>query len=370
MKSNFPKPTGWRISRKTAQWIIVAAVLLLGIRIALPYAIKAYVNHVLNKSPDYGGSVGDLNMQLWRGGYQIRQIQIFQKNSHAQSPLFLANEVDLLIEWRELFHGSVVGQVIAREPRVNFVVGPNPGQTQNGKNESWDKVLESLFPFNLNRVEISDGEIHFKNPYSKPPVDIYTSRISVTATNLTNSRNLTQTLPSGVTADASTLGGGHVNVQLQMNLLKPAPAFQLNCTLTNVNLVALNDFLKAYGKFDVEHGTFALYTSVAGDKGAYEGYFKVFFDQLDVFQWQKERKKNILAIMWQAIVGTTATILENHSKDQLAAKVPIAGSYDKSSIGVWTTIGTLLENAFIHALVPKLDQPVTVQQVEKKTGGP
>ena len=81
MKSNFSKPTGWRISRKTAQWIIVAAVLLLGIRIALPYAIKAYVNHVLNKSPDYGGSVGDLNMQLWRGGYQIRQIQIFQKNS-------------------------------------------------------------------------------------------------------------------------------------------------------------------------------------------------------------------------------------------------------------------------------------------------
>jgi hypothetical protein len=372
MKSNIPKhtPTGWRISRKTVQWITVAVVLLLGIRIALPYGIKAYVNHVLNNSADYGGRVGDLNLQLWRGGYQIRQIQIFQKSSHAQSPLFLANEVDLLIEWRELFHGSVVGQVIAREPRVNIVVGPSPGQTQNGKNESWDKVLESLFPFNLNRVEISDGEIHFKNPYSKPPVDIYTSRISMTATNLTNARNLTQPLPSGVTADATTLGGGHVNVQLQMNLLKSAPAFQVSCTLTNVNLVALNDFLKAYGKFDVERGNFSLYTSVAGDKGAYEGYFKVFFDQLDVFQWEKERKKNILAIMWQAIVGTTATIFENHSKDQLAAKVPITGTYDKSSIGVWTTIGTLLENAFIHALVPKLDQPVTVQQVEKKTGGP
>jgi hypothetical protein len=54
----------------------------------------------------------------------------------------------------------------------------------------------------------------------------------------------------------------------------------------------------------------------------------------------------------------------------LAAKVPITGTYDKSSIGVWTTTGTLLENAFIHALVPKLDQPVTVQQFEKKTGGP
>ncbi len=43
----------------------------------------------------------------------------------------------------------------------------------------------------------------------------------------------------------------------------------------------------------------------------------------------------------------------------------ISGTYTNSSVGIWTATGTLLQNAFIHALVPKLDQQVTVEQVEK-----
>ena len=101
------------------------------------------------------------------------------------------------------------------------------------------------------------------------------------------------------------------------------------------------------------------------ENGTYEGYFKVFFDNLDVFAWEKERKKNILEVFWQAIVGGVAIVFKNHPKDQLATKIPISGSYTNSSIGVWTATATLLQNAFIHALVPKLDQQVTVEQVEK-----
>jgi hypothetical protein len=304
-----------------------------------------------------------VSMRLWRGGYRIHRINIFKKNGGVASPLFSAGEVDLSIEWRELFHSAIVGEVITRQPRINFVMGPTPEQTQNGKEERWDKMLESLFPFKLNRVEISNGEIHFQNPSAKPPVDIYMSRIFATATNLSNSRDLKQKLPSGLTATALMLGGGQLNLQLQMNLIKVTPTFEMNCGLTNVNLVALNDFLRAYGKFDVERGKFALFTSVAADNGAYDGYCKVFFENLNVFEWEKERKKNVLEIFWQAIIGGVATIFKNQPKDQLAAKVPISGTYSNSSVGVLTAVGTLLQNAFIHALVPKLDQPVTVEQV-------
>ncbi len=226
-------------------------------------------------------------------------------------------------------------------------------------------MLESLFPFDLNRVEISNGEIHFQDPSSKPPVNIYLSKISATATNLTNARDAKQKLPSGLTASASTIGGGNLNLQLQMNLLQAAPAFEMNCGLTNVDLVALNDFLRAYGKFDVARGNFSFYTSVASADGTYDGYLKVFFSNLDVFAWDKERKKNILEIFWQAIVGGVATIFTNHPKDQLATKIPISGSYTNSTVGVFTAAATLLQNAFIHALLPKLDQHVTVDQVEK-----
>jgi hypothetical protein len=75
--------------------------------------------------------------------------------------------------------------------------------------------------------------------------------------------------------------------------------------------------------------------------------------------------EDILEVFWQAIVGGVVEIFKNHPKDQLATKVPISDSYINSSVGIWTATATLLQNAFIHALVPKLDQHVTVDQVEK-----
>jgi hypothetical protein len=361
--------SGWRqASSPFMRWALIVIIFLIVIRIALPFTVKAYVNHELNTAHDYSGKIGSIHMALWRGGYRIHQIQILKKSGKVQSPLFSAPEIDLSVEWREFFQGSVVGEVVLRQPKINFVGGPGPDQKQTGGDVRWDKMLESLFPFKLNRVEILDGEIHFQNPSAKPPVDIYLSRLSATATNLTNSRNLNQKLPSGLIAGGSTVGGGRLDLQLRMNPLEPMPTYEMNCGLTNVDLVALNDFLRAYGKFDVAHGIFALYTSVAAENGTYDGYFKVFFKNLDVFQWEKERKKNILAIFWEAIVGSVATVFENHVKDQLATKVPISGSYTNSNVGIWTTTGTLLQNAFIHALVPKLDEHVTVEHVEETEG--
>ena len=365
MKCKFNIHSVWRRASHISLWVFAFVILLILARIALPFVVESFVNHKLNEAKDYTGKIGDVDMKLWRGGYRIHKIQIDKKTGGVQSPLFSASEIDLSVQWRELFHGAVVGEVTLQQPQVNFVMGPTPQQTQNGQDERWDKMLQGLFPLKLNRVEIVNGEIHFQNPSATPPVDIYLRAISATATNLTNSRDLKQKLPSGLTARSSTLGGGQLSLQLQMNLLKPAPTYEMNCSLTNVNLVALNDFLRAYGKFDVERGTFALFTSVAAENGTYEGYFKVFFDNLDVFAWEKERKKNILEVFWQAIVGGVATVFKNHPKDQLATKVPISGSYTNSSVGIWMATGTLLQNAFIHALVPKLDQHVTVEQVEK-----
>jgi hypothetical protein len=362
MKSTEHVQRRWR---RWWPWIIGVAILLIAVRIALPYAVRDYVNRALNKAHDYTGKIGDVNMRLWRGGYRIDQIKILRKTGLVTSPLFSAPRIDLSIDWRELFHGSVVGEVVMQDPHVNFAASTNAAA--NGKNEAWDKILQSLFPFNLNRVEIDNGEIHFQNPGATPPVDIYLSRLNATATNLTNARDLKEKLPSGLNATGSTLGGGLLTLQLQMNLLQARPTYQLDCGLTNVNLVSLNNFLRAYGKFDVARGRFAVFTSVASADGSYEGYVKVFFDNLDVFQWDKERKKNILKVFWEAIVAGVTEVFKNHPKDQLATKIPISGTYTNSSVGLWTATGSLLENAFIRALVPKLDQRVTVDQVEKST---
>lgn len=356
----------WRMASRLTRWVVAVAAVALAMRLALPFVLQAYVNHQLDKTPDYDGRVGDIDVHLWRGAYQIKNVEIFKTTGDIPVPFFAASKVDLSMEWKELFHGALAGEIILVEPRLNFVSGPTPDQTQTGEDKSWDRTLESLFPFKINRCQIERGQIHFQNHHSSPPVDIFVSELVATATNLTNSRDLKHALPAGITARGRTLGGGGLEFQLQLNPLTSDPKYELTGQLTNVNLVALNDFLKAYGKFDVERGVFGLYASVAAKDASHEGYLKVFFEDLNVFEWEKERKKNALEVFWQAIVGTLTTVFKNQPRDSLATKIPIAGSYKNTDVGIRTAMMTLLRNAFIRALVPRLDQKVTVEQMEQK----
>ncbi len=365
------KPKAWvrrlkRISRGTAWTLLTLLVLAVAIRLAMPSAIKYYVNRQLNKGPEYGGGIGDVDVHLYRGAYQIHNIKINKKTGEVPVPLFAARTMDLSMEWRELFHGAIVGEVEMVQPQVNFVAGPTEEQSQTGKGRSWDQTLESLFPFKLNRFEIRQGEIHFQNFHSTPRVDIRVEDLYAMATNLSNSRDKNDKLPAGVIARGKTPDGGDLDLALKINPFAKLPTFEVNAQVTNVDLTTLNDFLRAYGKFDVERGRMALFASEASVEGQYEGYVKVFFDDLDVFAWEKERKKNILQVFWQAIVGATTTLFKNHPKDQLATKIPISGSITNTDVGVWTAVGNLLQHAFIRALVPKLDKSTKVEEVEEK----
>jgi hypothetical protein len=360
------KKTGraWQVTRPSTYWIAGVIIFLVCARLALPFVLKSFVNHQLNKSKDYSGGIGHVTVHLWRGAYQVHDIHIFKTGGKVPAPFFSTSNMDLSLQWSELFHGALVSKISMVAPHLNFVSGPTKEQSQSGQENNWDQTLASLVPFKINRLEITNGQIHFQNLYAKPPVDIYVSELFGVATNFTNSRGVTNNLPAGAAVRGKTLGGGGLDFQIHVNPLAKTPAFELTGQLTNVNLVALNDFLRAYGKFDVERGDFALFTSFAAKDGNYDGYCKVFFKDLKVFKWEKEKKKNILEIFWQAIVGTLTTAFKNQPKDQLAAKIPISGSFGKTDVHVWSTVATLLQNAFIHALVPKVDRPVKVEQVE------
>jgi hypothetical protein len=339
-------------------------VLIVG-RLALPYVLKDYVNDKLSHLHDYKGTVGDITVHLWRGAYRIHKVNIYKISGKIQEPFFEANYLDMSIEWPQLFHGVVVAKVFMLEPKIHFVSGPTKDQSQMGAGDGWDKLLKSLLPFDLNRLELNNGSIYFLNHYSKPPVNVFLNEMNLVAANLTNVQNQEEKLPATVQTTAKTIGGGSIDAQVKLNLLTQYPAFELTGDVNGMNLIAINSFIQAYGKFEVDKGSLSLYTSVASQDGTYDGYVKIFFKNLHVFVWEKEKRKDILQIFWDAIVGTATTLLTNPN-GTLATKVPISGSYGKSQVGTWQAIGSVIENAFIRALLPKLDEKITLKTVEKK----
>jgi hypothetical protein len=357
----------WRRLSRRVQWtIITMVVLLVALRLALPYIIKDYVNKQLHKLPEYTGEVGGIDVHLWRGAYQIRNIKIMKTGGKVPTPFFSSPLIDLAVQWREIFHGKIAGKILVDQPSLNFVTGPTTNQSQLGEGQPWEKTVASFYPFDINQFQIRRGNVRFQDFYKEKPVDIYLTNLDLVATNLTNNRHPNEKLPAGITAKAGTLGNGEFVLKVKLNPIADSPTYELDAVLTNVDMVALNNFLEAYAKVDVEKGAFSLYTSVASADDNYQGFIKVLFKNLQVFAWEKEKKKNVLEIFWEAIVGTLTAGFKNHPHDQLATQIPISGSYNKSHIGVMPAVGNLLRNAFIRALVPGIGKPIKVQQVEKQ----
>jgi hypothetical protein len=353
------KRRGWKI------FFIVAGILII-IRLIMPYAVLHYVNKVLAKSKEYPGHVEDINLALIRGAYVIREIRIDKADTVTRKrdsiPFFTSPRIDLSVEWKALFKGKIVGEIIVDEPKVNFVkTAPKDG---NAKNDTADfkDVIKDLMPLTINRFEIKDGRIHYIDPASKPRVDVAISDIQVVATNLSNANDSNKVLPASLKASAKAYGGS-ADVNVRFDALQKQPTFDMNAKLDGVNMVELNEFFQAYGNFDVKKGTFGLYTEFAAKEGKFNGYVKPLLKDLDIVQFN-EREGNFGQILWESVVGTVAEIFQNQREEQVATKVPINGRFDNPAINLWNAISYVLRNAFVYALQPSIDQTIDIGEVE------
>lgn len=358
----------WKqLSRKRKTLYIVIGsllVLLIAFRIALPSILLRYVNKQLALIDGYNGHVEDIDVALYRGAYKIKQIKLDKTGGKVPVPFFKADVIDISIEWRALFNGRIVAEIITARPVLNFVKGPSKATSQTDIDKDWTTVVDKLIPFKLNRFEIRAGEIHYRDFHSSPKVDIEATNVTILAENLTNAKHAKDVLPSTVKGSASVYDG-EVKLDMKMDPLNRAPTFDMNARLTTLNLVKLNDFLKAYGNFDAEKGTISLYCEAAAKDKKVTGYVKPIIKDLKVSNW-KEDKANLPKLVWESLVDGVAWILNNKRKDQVATKATFTGNLDDPDFNIWGIIGQLLHNAFIQALYPSLENSVNMSTVEKK----
>ena len=338
-------------------------ILIIAFRIALPSILLRYVNRQLATIDGYYGHVEDIDVSLFRGAYTIKEIKLDKKEGKIPVPFFKANKIDLSVEWRALFRGRIVAEIVTDSPVLNFVKGPTKATSQTSIDEDWTVVVDKLLPIKLNRFEINNGEVHYRDFHSSPKVDIKATNIDIVAENLTNARHAKDALPSTVNGTANVYNGT-ARFNMKIDALNQVPTFDANATLTAVDLTKLNDFLKAYGGFDVEKGSFGLYTEAAAKDKLIGGYTKPVIKDLKVSNW-KEDKDKPLKLVWETIVEGVSWLLTNHKKDQIATRASFQGRLDDPNVSVWVIVGQLLRNAFIEALYPSLENTVNLNTIDK-----
>ena len=314
-------------------------VLLIAVRIALPYILLKLVNKELQNIPGYTGHVDDIDVALIRGAYKIKSIKLEKTGGKIPVPFFSAPLIDLSLQWASLFHGRIVGEIEVDQPVLNFVKGPTEETSQTKIDSSWTDVVKKLMPLKLNKFEIVEGQIHYRDFHSKPTFDIYTKQVHILAENLSNAEKNKDLLPSTITASADVYGG-KATASMKMDALAKTPTFDGKAKLEGLNLVNLNQFIDAFAKFDIKSGEISIYTEAAAKNGLITGYTKPIIKNLKVLNWEKDKEKP-LKIAYEAAVEAIAWIFKNHNKEQLATKVEFEGNI-KNPI---STYGTSLDRS-------------------------
>jgi hypothetical protein len=340
-----------------ASIIVVFAVF----RLLLPSIVLHVVNKKLATLDGYIGHVYDIDILLIAGRYTIRDIQVVKTGGKVPVPFFQAQRADLSVEWKALFKGSFVGEIEVDKAELNFVQGPTEQTTQTKAPDNWEEKVDEIMPLRINRFTFTNSEVHYRDFHSKPKVDVKMKEVNIVATNLTNVQDDTNLLPATATASAQFYGG-KTTVNVKLNPFSEIPVFDLNAEMKGLNLTDINDFLGAYGNFEVRKGELNVYTEAAAKEGKIRGYVKPIIKDLDVIQG----KGNILKVVWEAIVGASAWLFKNHPKDQLATQIEFEGNLKKPNIDVLAVLGETLRNAFIQAIHPKIENTVNISTVNKE----
>jgi hypothetical protein len=357
-------------------------VLLSIVRVLAPVYVLGYVNKTLRGLDGFTGHVVDVELGLWRGAYTIEGITIEKTTNKEPVPFVSVERADISVHWGALLQGHVVAEIDLLAPKLNLVADRKKEpkaedqaeqrekqRLAKGAETTWQTQVKQLVPLDINRITVRDGELHYRDPYSDPKVDIPIRDLHGEITNLTNSEELSKDMVARASFDALALNSGKVRLEGRMDPYAAKPTFHLKATLEGLRFKELNDFLKAYVNVDAEEGTLSVYSEVDSKEGRFNGYVKPIARNLQILRW-KDETEGFFGKLWEGVVEVGKDLLENHSKDQVATRVPLSGRIENPEADVIETLLVVLQNAFIEALRAGLEPSIGDKRIARGKAAP
>ncbi|MCK0161670.1 DUF748 domain-containing protein [Allomuricauda sp. F6463D] len=341
----------------------IILVLLIGLRIALPYIVKNYVNKVLADIPGHYGHVEDIDISLLTGAYIIDHLYLNKVNAGSEIPFLNFERTHISVEWSSLIKGEVVSEINMTRPQLIYVFEDQQKETpENANVEDWSKALTDLVPIDINKLEIHGGKVAFVQLAANPNIDLHLDSLELYATNLRNVVREEARLPSNLSADAISFGGGNLHLEGEMDIVKQIPDMDLALSLENANATALNDFTDHYAGLDFDKGSFNVYSEMAIADGYLQGYLKPIIEDAKLIG----KEDAFLETLWEGFVGFFKFLLKNQKENTLATKVPLEGDLNDVDTKIWPTITNIFKNAWIQAFKGMVDDDIEFKNVQEK----
>jgi hypothetical protein len=218
-----------------------------------------------------------------------------------------------------------------------------------------EKAESSPIVMRVDRLRLTGGQVGYVNKKTSPPYRLFVDQADLAILNLSNPAATGRVQPAVLRLRGRFMGGGTARLDATFRPGNPAADFAGELAIEKAQLPAFNDLLRAYKKMDTAGGTVSIYSQVTVQNGRLRGYVKTLFDDVKLYDPQKDRNKSFGAKLKAKVLGGLAELLENKKSDALATRTEITGTLQAPSANTGQIVSGIFRNAWFKAIVPGFD---------------
>lgn len=354
---------------KSSYIVIVSIILILAaLRLGAPYAIEKGVNQALKTTPGLRGKIGDVDLALYRGAYQINDVQLFLIDGGLEKPLIKVKRLDISVLWSALFRGSVVAKMQFLEPQFYYADNSSKQQEINedaSNEETWVSLANSLVPFSIDRIDILNGTITLETIATEQTSVSEITGVNGLISNITNSKDHSGSLVTTIQIEGMIESICPLQISGSIDSYANKPTFDIDVEMQRLPVEKIDGLIAFYAPFDVEAGEVDFAMEFAADQGKVNGFVKAGIYELDVFEWHDDVQvdgDNPFQWLFEALTGGIAGLFEDDTRDVIATEIPLEGQIDDIETPLWPAIYGIIKNAFIESLDITVDEEPNAEQ--------
>ena len=333
--------------------LILAAAILLGLRVALPAWIEHRINGKSDDKGGYGWRVEDVDVRLLAGSYDLVGVSLRKRG--LSRPLFTAERVTSKVNG--LFKWPLTAHMESFGTRLDIDLDPaaKPKGAAPPRRPDWPKLLHRLTWFRVDRLTIRDGEIRFHDPEARPPVELRANDVDIEAWNLFRAGG-DSSRSTRLEAKGVLQGSGRFEFRTDLHSEAADPTFDVDFSVRGLELKSMNPALEAYAGLSIVKGRLDLETRAKARGGGYKG---VILSELHDFEMKDavEKPKGFVKALERKAARILGRILENRTEENEAEgkgppRADFSGDFPAEVKGGWSRSEYLIKEAFRKGIIP------------------
>jgi hypothetical protein len=328
---------------------------------------RFYTKRAFARMKGFDGLFTTAHVSLPQLSYTFQDLKIIEKlPEEIDAPLFYGTQVTARLRWRDLLRGHLVGTADIRRAKSVWLVTPGKEPKEQKAEEAatvvateveqhrgLDQLLESVFPFRIDRVEVRDGEFLLIDGTVASHPELWFAEVEATLENFATRPELSQDRPLTLAVRSRVQRTGRLSLFLNAHPLAKSLWFAGEARLVGLDTRDLYEFLQARAGVQIPRGVFECYVTFECNESHIVGSVKPLIKNADIESTGSDLVSRLRASLMDA--GMKLFSDRVPGRNAAATIIPIDGRLEDPKSTLWPVVTTLLRNAFVEGLSAGLE---------------